>query len=519
MTITTTPAVRSARRIADIDPNAAKLARKYRLLEPRQETPELFQRRDVHPPRLQEVLIDNWDTCYAIRLSDANRVIEREAKWPATFQQVINEKKNYGLHGDFGVWQMSRGGSGEIVYLKVRITSGVVTYYTDDFSLDDATAYVAVKLRYLPQGSARAAENPAVSTDNLRVNTLSSTDDDPPASVRSLVLSWDPDEDEMALMLGALNQWFNNHLEAFTHVFASVDLNAKAADDQFQWLSPTSHGYAYQNGTDDESSYFGVLCMTQNNPDTNLNWSLPSGAIPAGSRAGFTISLARFLSNVVKPGLPKSFEDATDSSFRLNDSQNVIENVGKLKMKAVRVGAIDYTPYVNSFVLQVVGEEIQIRTLAKVDISPGIRAVIDTTTYQKLIVVDKPDGTQTLDYEQSRDPYVFHTIETDIGIEIMQWIIVLAAAVASAVAGEVIEKVSQKIAACIVIAIVAGLIELTIKLIEDVIGGKAAESLPPLDLLAQNATAPITWPRTSGFQLDQARLIGSFQLGGEYAIK
>ena len=164
--------------------------------------------------------------------------------------------------------------------------------------------------------------------------------------------------------------------------------------------------------------------------------------------------------------------------------------------------------------VQIVGSEVQVRTLTKIEISPGIRAWVDCTSYQEIIVVTKPDGSQTLDFKQAREPLQNHWIDKDWWVTLTEVIIGIVGAVAGAVAGKIIQGAAKILIALIIIAIVAGLAAATPELVAKVAGGGAAEALPPINIIVLNSTAPIKWPGASEFTLTSAALNGSFQLGG-----
>jgi len=321
------------------------------------------------------------------------------------------------------------------------------------------------------------------------------------------------------LMKGALQEWFLKNLSTFSYVFATVNLNEIAAQGEFQWLKPTYTSYAYFEPEDPKASeddcVFGVLNMTTNSSPDSLSKQLAPYSIPAGQRSGLNISMGRFLGNVILPGLYKGFDGATTSNFKVSSDNQMIVNVGSLKMAPVRSGLIDYTPYVQIFELQVKGEEIQIHTRTSIDISPGIVAWVDTITYQKIVLINKPDGTQTLDFKESRVPVRNQWIEKETWVTITEIIVAIVGAVAAGVAGRIITAVVPRIIAIIIILVIAGLAAATPELIGLVAGGDAANALPAITLLISNGSSSVKWPDSKAFKLTSAGLNGAFQLGGD----
>jgi hypothetical protein len=193
----------------------------------------------------------------------------------------------------------------------------------------------------------------------------------------------------------------------------------------------------------------------------------------------------------------------------------VIESVNTVTLDDVRIGAIDYTPEMQTFRLQIVGDEIQIDTLTKVNVSPGIDAFINDTEFYKIVLVNKPDGSQTLDFARSREPRRNHWMETATWVTVTEVIIGIVGAIAASVAGNVIATVARRIIAVIIIIVVAGVLAAIPAIIAAVMEGKAADALPSIGNLVMEASSDVDWPGSSGFTLKSAQLNGSFQLGGD----
>jgi hypothetical protein len=321
---------------------------------------------------------------------------------------------------------------------------------------------------------------------------------------------------QRALFPSALAGWFNANLDQFTYVFSIVNIGARAAKEDFQWLKPTYTSYAYFNGATDDESYFGVLNLTANRTPDGLTNQLPPSAIPADCQASILISNNMFLRNMILPGLTKSFSKATVSDFTIATTGTVLESLNAITLDKVEIDGSDYTPEMLSFTLQIVGDEIQIDTETKVNISPGIDVFVSATEYYRITLVNKPDdGGQTLDFAEARDPDRSHRVETATWVWLTDLVVGIAAAVAFTVAGKVIQTLARKIIAVLIIALVSGLIGAIPKMIALVMEGKAAEALPAIGQLVMEASSDVEWPGSTGFTLKSAQLNGSFQLGGD----
>jgi hypothetical protein len=429
------------------------------------------------------------------------------------------------------------GGSGGIVFLAIPITTGSMTSGSKEYSMNGAIAYISVKLKYIPQipkgtqskeGLAKVLAkvsanvfasleftNEVLEIDDLKADTKDRSDMDPAVVVQNLIFMDKPPTTYIrALMIGALQEWFTANIIQFAYIFATVNLNQKAAQLEFQWLQPTYTGYAYFDGASEEDAYFAILNMTDGRSPDGLSHQIAPKSIPTGSRAGFNIALPRYMEKVIFPGLVKGFPHASSSSFTLKNNNTTIDNTELIDCDQVKVGLIWYTPVIHDFILQVVGNEIQIYTKTITNISPGIRSVVLNTTYQTIVVVTKPDGSQTLDFQETQPPRTSSYIDKDTWVTITELVVAIAGAVAGIIAGAVLKGVAKIIMACVIIGIVFALAAATPALIAAVAGGGAAEALPPIDLMVLNATAPVRWPGSAEFTLDGAMLNGAFQLGG-----
>jgi hypothetical protein len=378
--------------------------------------------------------------------------------------------------------------------------------------MDGAVAIVSVKLHYV----AAVIPSPISSPERLSLVTDSDTRSaaDPAVVLSGLELPQPaPPPYVQALMKAGLELWFNGNIKKFSHIFAKVSLN-EVVTGSYQWLKPTYTGYAYLDGATDEDSFFGVLGMTENRSADGLANQLGPNCVPKASRAGFTIGGSRYLEKVILPSLVKSFSSASASTFTLIGNNSVIVNTETFTVHPIWVNGTKYTPEVEIFELQIVGDEMQIHTRTKIPISPGIRAMVDSVSYQKIVLVERTRGGHTLDFKQSRPESTYHWVDVDDGVKITQIIVSLVGAVAGVFA-EAFETTAKVIIAAVIITIVAGVVSLTPELVAEVAGGGAAKVLPSIGEFAAGAIDPVTWPDARQFTLTEAGLNGAFQFGGD----
>src|SRR5262249_41909552 len=151
---------------------------------------------------------------------------------PKNFDIIVDPQEGYELHGEFGPWQLAQGGSGGIVILSTEISKGVMKASGKDYSLDSTVAYVAVKLLYVPQKPVSSSAKPGspVEVTDLMVNSAGRSPADPAAIVQDLIFpGLKPPIAIVALMVGGLQEWFNQNLVQFAYVFSTVSLNQVVA--------------------------------------------------------------------------------------------------------------------------------------------------------------------------------------------------------------------------------------------------------------------------------------------------
>lgn len=451
-----------------------------------------------------------WDTAFAIRLPDVNSAIVKAGSSPKNFSQVAPDQ-SCSAQGNFGPWQLCRGGDGVLVHFAIPLTAGSMSYHGQTFDLAGSSVTIEVALRHIPPQP--QAPSPQSSEHQLVVQTQSSSPTQPVVSVVSLNMPTDPGFVIKALIAGLLQTWFEGHLDAFTQVFNTVTLNRIVDKAQFQWLAPTHTSYAYTDGPTDADCVFGVLCMTQDRSDGGIASQLSPNAIPSGARSGFLISRKRFLEQMVLPGLPKAFPGAKASDFGMSTDGNAVINLNPVPTNKVTCAGIDYHPVVTALSITVQGDEIVVSSTTRTDIALGTYSEVKVTSYQRLKLATKPDGSQTMVYETSRPPIQDHSTQTTADGEALKIILEVAALVIAAVL-TVLTDGAFLIIALIIVALLVGLMEALPSVIADAVGNKVSNDSPSLALLVSNSTDPIRWPGGGDFTLTGVGMNDSLQLGG-----
>jgi hypothetical protein len=452
-----------------------------------------------------------WDTNFAIRFPDANAAIVKQHSSPKSFD-VTAPDNSCSATGTFGDWQIT-GGDGVDLHMSIPVTSGTLVYKGQNYDMSGVTAMVEVQLNYLPPPPDSTKVGLPPSSHDLKIKQTASGPEkvvsvltvDAPASMPFM---------QKGLIGGLLGVWLNANLSAFDHTFGAVTLNRMVDNKNFKWLAPTTTGYACVKGATLTDSILAVLCMTENRSNAKLAGQVSPNAIPPGGRAGFLISQERFLEKMLLPSLPGVFPGSSSTDFKMSSDNSTVINTGRIKAKPVTNAGTTYHPEITTLNISLVGSEIIVHTETETNIGLGSVSVVSVTSFQKLKLVNKPDGTQTLSYEQSRPPIKDNTTKTDKKGAEAKLIIEIAGAILTAIL-VIITEGAYLVVGLIILSLLIGLLEAIPKQISDIVGKKISNDSPSMALLVSNSTDPITWQGGAAFKLTSAELAGPVRLGGD----
>jgi hypothetical protein len=463
-----------------------------------------------------------WDTVFAIRMRDVNAAIRKAMPppYPAIFSQPFrsNTLGTIPFRGAFGTWQMCAGGSGELVRFAVPLTS--VEFDAPDESgklgttaLGPARAVIEVRLSFLPHDEPTAA--PASGSLHKLVVAASSRDPgQAPVTLIALDFEGDPgDETVAAAARTALTEWCAGNLDAFTHVFSLVNLDRKADQGQFEWLLPTFTSYAFaSNPRSPDDSVLAILCMTQNRSAEGLIAEVSEYAIPHSARSGFLFSRTRFLEEVVLPTMPHLFRGTKPEHFTLSDARDEIRlAVSVLPVEAVKApDGKQYPAELHDFHFSVDGECITIEATTKVTVCHGVHAICTSRSRYRMVLKNRGDGIQTLDYVRDGEPVTHYDSSEDTDITILKGVIGLLGVVAG-IAITVLTDGAGAIIGLMVATLLIGLAQRA----PDIAAAIGQSDAPSIDLLVLNTADPVKWSDSRDFRLSWVGLNDSLQLGGD----
>lgn len=459
---------------------------------------------------------NGWDTVFVITLPDVNNAIAAQGSSPSTWSGMIpgglfNPEIN--ATGSFGTWSLTTGGSGAIIRMHIPFTANVVSG-GNQINVQGGTAYIEVKLAYLPQPSSGPT-----TPNNLMVRTDDGTVDDPTVTVSAVTYTTpsipNPSLDNVLQQL--LQTWFNNNLATFAHVFATVDVGLDEGAGDFAWLCPTTTSYAYLDNADITQAVLGVLCMTENRSSQGATQEISPGAIPAGARSSFNISLERVLTKMVMPGLPLEFGNAPVGTFVLGSDGTQIRASQDFNLDSVEVAASSYTPTVTHFSITFENGQLVTDISVHTPISPGIDAYFTGTYYNTISLATKTDGTQSLTWSQTQDPVTNSWSTVADWVQVTEIIASVITAVVGAAVGileSTIERVVVKVLVALLVGGVVGAIVQTLEMIPEWMANTVPGPAPSVSALVDGATKPLRWADSKDFQITTAALNGGLQLGG-----
>jgi len=324
------------------------------------------------------------------------------------------------------------------------------------------------------------------------------------------------DPEILGLLAEAFALFFNNNLSMIDAVFNTVNLNMQADNAAFQWLKPTSVGYAYLDSVDGniQDAVFAVLAMVNNDDSSNNVFEVSPGSIPQGAQAGLSLGTAAFLTNMVIPALAPSIGNGVDSSYFALGSDNVtVVNTKNIPMKAVTVAATSYNPEITSLKISISQNQLQVYTMVHIPISSGIDTYVENTSYLTISLQNNPDGTQTLAFQQAAPPTQNHWTDVATWIHITEGIVAVIGIILIAIAA-VFLPLAAAIAAGIIIGLIAGIAAITPEIIAWVAGDGSGKQVGNLGTLISEFASPYMWPGGQEFQITSSGFNGVFQLGG-----
>jgi hypothetical protein len=450
-----------------------------------------------------------WDTSFGIPVPDANKTIVDKKSSPTTFNY---KEDTFSLSGDFGNWQICKGGSGKNIRFSIPLSNLILTYASNGnvVTCDSGTAIMEVNMHYVPHqeaASSDVASNPLA----LVVKSTSASAQQPAAILVHLTLSKDVGTVSEAIIEEGLKEWLNENLDTFNHIFSVVDLNRMVDQGQWGFVTPNYTSYAYLDGENLEDSVLGVLTMTGDRTGDDLANQISNEIIPDKCEAGFVISQKRTLSDLIRPAIEQAYPGLNANNFLLNEAGTKLylkEGVA-VDITPIKQDGTTYYPVLKQLSVESDGQILTLQSYTETQVAPGITAQCTATNWYKLQLGTSDNG-QTLQFVEAQPADIQHNIHQSEGAIITEIIVAIVASIAL-----VVLTIATDGAALIVGGLVIGLILGADMIVPDVIEAVNTDRSPAIDLLLVNAVAPIKWTDSTDFKLNYASLNVSMQLGGD----
>ncbi|CAO5026294.1 TULIP family P47-like protein [Microcystis wesenbergii] len=307
-----------------------------------------------------------WDVVFACSGEYINQQLAKNTdKYVESFSYEDDAIK---MEGVFGAWELSPGGSPNLLQFKTPITQGVVTVKSINktCSLDGAIPLLQLQLSFIDG----ASTNEKNLTFNCSVVGQSPNDTTSGAvsvinsDTTGVLAHQDPDGLAAALLIPGLAKCLIANKDKLSFVFASVLL---VPPQNSGWLTLKQMVYAYQQHMNNTLGALTILGMLTDADISSQSHVFDTNLLRANDDFGFILSGTQFLTNLILPKLPDGYKGSNSSQFKI-DGNNIVNN-GNVNLNEVKVGAIWYPPYINDLNIHIDSDAIRTQAAGNCDIT------------------------------------------------------------------------------------------------------------------------------------------------------
>lgn len=305
-----------------------------------------------------------WDTICLTKVSNANEILRQS--WKEAQAGFTVKTSEYTLSGVFDSWSFIEGGGGKFSRMKLPIKQGnfSITETGKTYDLSGSAAIVAVMLNFF--GDTISSE---FAFDFQRVaHSPSEIDPDKDGYILPINLVDTPQELKIfqPIILTALCEYLVQNPKQIRYALAKINY---AQGTQKNWMTPVRCRYAF---LDAMVPYIAIMSVCTDRKIRDLPLDVDVSGIDMGnSTSYFVLSSELFFDNVVKQVfMGRFYSSAQDYYF---DGQKMT-NTAKLYMPAMTVGAIDYSPAMYQYGLDVhiAGSRLFVNMQGECDLYAGI---------------------------------------------------------------------------------------------------------------------------------------------------
>ena len=464
---------------------------------------------DIQPDQGISVDTKGWDTVSAIRIDTLNAAIADAGTSPPGFDEPAEGAM---VSARFRPWMISPESDGRLLTMKLPLHDITITKPDGARCFDRGHAMIDVHLDLLPH---EASDNGQVTTCLLVVDLEPQGGDDTAARLTDLRIEGHHSIEDAAYLRLALGTWLNANLDAFTHVFATVNIHKAVTDQEdFKWLKPSRVGYAFgYDQKDPEQSIMAVLCRTDGRAEAGLPYQVAPEALPEGLTVSYLISRQLFMKDMLKGAVVRSFDglESSDLTFAFDDT--VMRTTRHVPLKDVEYEGKTYDMTLETFELTLRETDFRVETNAASKVFPGIWSVSHTEAAYGIRMITGRAGQKTLGFIETEEMLAQKTQRVAAGVNVLEWMLIIIFAICI-----IILNAATFGTGSIIPTVLAGLLigcgigSLTIEIIEAVNDGDG----PAIDMLVLNATEAIAWSTGSKFVPTEAGLRGAMSIAGTF---
>lgn len=451
-----------------------------------------------------------WDTVSAIHISELNEAIRIAGTTPKTFKHEADQGTD--VSAGFGAWEILPDSDGPTLSMKLPLKDVVIREAGETRTYETAAAIVDVHLELLPHDPD--------STDNKCLNLLvvkiaPDRESKHAAHVTKVLIEGHHSVVDEVYVSTALEQWLDDNLGDFTQVFATINIHKIVVETEaFAWLKPTHVAYAFgYDALEPENSVLGVLCQTGGRSADGLIYQIQADVIPEGSKVAYVISKSRYLRDMLAGALPRAFEGMKAKNIKIAKDESGLSITKPVQLKEVESDGKKYDPKLLEFEIALNETEINVFSITKTKIFPGIFSICTSIGHYGFGLTDRKSGGKTLGYFETRPFESQYTTEKSKGAIITEIILGIIAAVAAVILWVVSGGASTAVMVALYVALAGSMGTLTVMEIAELVRENDG---PPVDMLVANATDAVTWATGSQFDPVVAGLNGALQIGGNF---
>ncbi len=448
-----------------------------------------------------------WDTAFALKVSDVNRLLRSGAPTPKSFA--------FGHHGvdgewSFAPWTVSEA-SGSQICLELRFAAATLRRKDRTLPLTGVICAVTCEMVLKPVDRPVEGRTTNIPTPRRGAGAkwaqVEVVDDQ-----KTLALP------ERADLQAFLDAWFRTPeaLDEFERQFAGIRISTFVARDGLAWLKPRAIGLAGATSPDGDP-LFGVLARTLRDDVTGCPYQLSPYAIPRGADAGLAISAKTFLSQLMLPALGRVFDpDAKDPAahFSIHERNKVLNKV-HLRVPFTTKDGHKYTGTIapQQFELALAGSELAIAIhdmAVPVDLGPirGVASIHLTVEHRLGLCLIAPENNPrhaVLSLFERAPATVTQSVQKTVGLVVAEISAEIVTAILAAVAAYFTQRalaasnvkpfVARLVAALVLV--IVGALGKGIAHIPDIIAyfeSGSLEKLPDFSRLVDVALQEIRWP-------------------------